>query len=43
MFVEILLSLILLTNITQLIVISSIFMSEDEPELSEEMRAKIYS
>ena len=45
MIVEILLGLILLTNLTQLALITTILTSNDYnvPELNEEMRAKIYS
>ena len=43
MICEILLGLILITNIVELIVITSIFKEDNPPELTEELRSKLYS
>lgn len=43
MICEILLGLILITNIVELIVIASIFKEDNPPELTEELRSKLYS
>lgn len=43
MLSEILLGLLLLTNIIELLIITSFTYEEDVPELSDEMRRKIYA
>ena len=43
MICEILLGLILITNIVELIVITSISIEDNPPELTEELRSKLYS
>lgn len=43
MICEILLGLILITNVVELIVITSIYIEDKPPELTDELRSKLYS